>query len=46
MTSGCVLVLLGVASAAFAALVLLAPAGVVPAVAGIVVRLVLRPGHR
>ena len=35
VTSGSVLVLLGTASAAFAALVLLAPAGVVPAVAGL-----------
>ncbi|RBY87019.1 benzoate transporter [Blastococcus sp. TF02A-26] len=35
VTSGVVLVLLGVASAAFGALVLLAPAGVIPAVAGL-----------
>ena len=35
VTSGSVLVLLGTASAAFAALILLAPAGVVPAVAGL-----------
>ncbi len=35
LTAGVVLVLLGVASAAFGALVLLAPAGVVPAVAGL-----------
>ena len=35
LTAGVVLVLLGVASAAFGALVLLAPTGVVPAVAGL-----------
>lgn len=35
VTAGVVLVLLGVASAAFGALVLLAPSGVVPAVAGL-----------
>ncbi|SEO60102.1 benzoate/H(+) symporter BenE family transporter [Trujillonella endophytica] len=35
VTSGCLLVLLGVCSAAFGALVLLAPAGVLPAVAGL-----------
>jgi benzoate membrane transport protein len=35
LTAGIVLVLLGVASAAFGALVLLAPTGVVPAVAGL-----------
>ncbi len=35
MTAGVVHVLLGVASAAFSALVLLAPAGVLPAVAGL-----------
>ena len=35
LTAGIVLVLLGIASAAFGALVLLAPAGVVPAVAGL-----------
>ena len=35
VTAGFVLVLLGIASAAFGALVLLAPAGVIPAVAGL-----------
>jgi benzoate membrane transport protein len=35
VTAGCVLVLLGIASAAFGALVLLAPAGVIAAVAGL-----------
>jgi len=35
LTAGIVLVLLGIASAAFSTLVLLAPAGVVPAVAGL-----------
>jgi benzoate membrane transport protein len=35
LTAGIVLVLLGVASAAFGALVVLAPAGVIPAVAGL-----------
>ncbi|WP_029431463.1 benzoate/H(+) symporter BenE family transporter [Blastococcus sp. URHD0036] len=41
VTSGGVLVLLGIASAAFGALVLLAPAGVIPAVAGLALLTVL-----